>query len=381
MKAISMLKNLVSPLLSLSRPYSLDSIGSRNVPGSSSLLDEFTNFCYQRDLPRAMKAMDAMQRHGIWADSITYSELIKCCLARGAVNDAKLVHNHVFSNGYQPKTFLINVLLNMYVKFNLLDEAQALFDQMPERNVVSWTTMISAYTNAKLNTKALKFLILMLREGVMPNMFTYSSVLRACDGLSNLTQLHCSIIKAGLESDVFSTLTSILRACTGLALLELGRQFNCMISVYCKHGLIDKASRLFMEMEMNDCRPNSITYRYLGLGCLKADLVEEALRTLELGMDLTTTKIVKNSTPWLETTLSIVEIFAENGALVNVEKLFAELIKARYTRYTFVYNTLLKAYVNVKKYDPNFLRRMILGGARPDAETYSMMKLAEQFQS
>jgi pentatricopeptide repeat protein len=163
--------------------------------------------------------------------------------------------------------------------------------------------------------------------------------------------------------------------------LRSSDQFNCMISVYCKHGLIDKASRLFTEMEMNECKPNSITYRHLALGCLKADLVEEALRTLELGMDLTTSKRVKNSTPWLETTLSIVEIFAENGDLVNVEKLFAELIKARYTRYTFVYNTLLKAYVKAKKYDPNFLRRMILGGTRPDAETYSLMKLAEQFQS
>ena len=62
--------------------------------------------------------------------------------------------------------------------------------------------MISAYTNAKLNAKALKYLILMLIEGVMPNMFTYSSVLRACDELLSLTQLHCCIIKAGLESDV-----------------------------------------------------------------------------------------------------------------------------------------------------------------------------------
>ena len=116
MKAISKLKTIASA--SPSRSLSLVSIGSRNVPAtsSSSLLDEFTNFCYQRDLPRAMKAMDAMQRHGIWADSITYSELIKCCLARGAVNEAKLVHNHVFSNGHQPRTFLINILLNMYVK-------------------------------------------------------------------------------------------------------------------------------------------------------------------------------------------------------------------------------------------------------------------------
>ncbi|XP_050290923.1 pentatricopeptide repeat-containing protein At1g07590, mitochondrial isoform X2 [Quercus robur] len=163
--------------------------------------------------------------------------------------------------------------------------------------------------------------------------------------------------------------------------LRSSDQFNSMISVYCKHGLIDRASRLFKEMEMIECKPNAITYRHLALGCLKADLVEEALRTLELGMDLTASKRVRHSTPWLETTLSIVEIFAEKGDLVNVEKLFEELTKARYTRYTFVYNTLLKAYVKAKKYDPNFLRRMILGGARPDAETYSLMKLAEQFQS
>ncbi|XP_075674186.1 pentatricopeptide repeat-containing protein At2g03880, mitochondrial [Castanea sativa] len=234
MKAISKLKIIASASPSRSRSLSLVSIGSRNVPASSSssLLDEFTNFCYQRDLPRAMKAMDAMQRHGLWADSITYSELIKCCLARGAVNEAKLVHNHVFSNGHQPKTFLINILLNMYVKFNLLDEAQELFDQMPERNVVSWTTMISAYTNAKLNAKALKSLILMLREGVMPNMFTYSSVLRACDGLLSLTQLHCCIIKAGLESDVFVR--------------------SALIDIYSKLGELQNALGVFNEMVTGD---------------------------------------------------------------------------------------------------------------------------------
>ncbi|KAF5449134.1 hypothetical protein F2P56_029611 [Juglans regia] len=234
MKAISKLKRMASSAsLSLSRPFSLAAIGSRDVSaGSFSLLDEFTNFCYQRDLPRAMKAMDAIQRHGIWADSITYSELIKCCLARRALKEGKLVHNHVFSNGHRPNTFLTNILLNMYVKFSLLDEAQALFDQMPERNVVTWTTMISAYSNAKLNYKALEFLIQMLREGVMPNMFTYSSVLRACNGLSNLRQLHSSILKAGLESDVFVR--------------------SALIDIYSKFGELHDALGVFNEMVTGD---------------------------------------------------------------------------------------------------------------------------------
>ena len=88
--------------------------------------------------------------------------------------------------------------------------------------------MILAYTNAKLNTKALKYLILMLREGAMPNMFAYSSVLRACDGLSNFTQLHCSIIKAKLESDVFVR--------------------SVLIDMYSKVGELQNALGVFNEM-------------------------------------------------------------------------------------------------------------------------------------
>ncbi|KAJ6927837.1 hypothetical protein NC651_011756 [Populus alba x Populus x berolinensis] len=120
----------------------------------------------------------------------------------------------------------------MYVKFGLLHDAQDVFDKMPDRNVVSWTTMISAYSAAKLNDKALEFLVLMLREGVRPNMFTYSSVLRACDGLFNLRQLHCCIIKIGLDSDVFVR--------------------SALIDVYSRWGELENALRVFDEMATGD---------------------------------------------------------------------------------------------------------------------------------
>lgn len=161
--------------------------------------------------------------------------------------------------------------------------------------------------------------------------------------------------------------------------LTSSEQLNSLISVYCKHGFITKATGLYKEMEKNDCKPNAITFRHLALGCLKAGLVKEGIKTLQLGRDLLATTKVRRSTPWLETTLSIVEIFAENGDVENTEKLFKELKDANYTRYTFVYNTLIKAYVKAKVFEPNLLRRMILGGSRPDAETYSLLKLIEQF--
>ncbi|XP_042382465.1 pentatricopeptide repeat-containing protein At1g07590, mitochondrial isoform X2 [Zingiber officinale] len=65
--------------------------------------------------------------------------------------------------------------------------------------------------------------------------------------------------------------------------LKITKQFNSIIAVYCRHGLMDKASDIFKEMEANDCKPNAITYRHLALGCLKAGLLEEALKTMDLG--------------------------------------------------------------------------------------------------
>ncbi|MED6114968.1 hypothetical protein PIB30_085564, partial [Stylosanthes scabra] len=210
------------------------SVASPTAAGDEtvSLLNEFATMCYQRDLPRAMNALEAMERRGVRANDLTYMELVKCCLERGDVSVGRRVHRHVFSYGYLPNAFLVNTLLNMYVKFHRLEEAHKLFDEMPERNVVSWTTLISAYSQAKLNDRAMRLLIGMLREGVMPNMFTFSSVLRSCERLSDLKQLHSFILKLGLESDVFVR--------------------SALIDVYSKLGELLEAQTVFREMVTSD---------------------------------------------------------------------------------------------------------------------------------
>ncbi|KAL4572768.1 hypothetical protein LXL04_019551 [Taraxacum kok-saghyz] len=254
-------------------------------PLPNTLLHEFTASCYRRDLPAAMKALTSMQQHQIWADSVTYSELIKCCLARGAILEAKIVHKHIFSNGYNPKTFLINTLMNMYVKFNLLDDAQALFDQMPERNVVSWTTMISAFSTAKLDDKAMEFLILMLRNGIRPNMYTFSKVLRSCNGLTILKQIHCSIIKPGLDSDVFvrsalidnySKWGELQNALTTFKEMETGDLivWNSIISAFAQNNNGDEALNLFKQMKKSGFMSDQATLTSVLRACTGMALLE-----------------------------------------------------------------------------------------------------------
>lgn len=127
---------------------------------------------------------------------------------------------------------IFDQLSHQHVKFNLLEEAQVLFDKMSERNVVSWTTLISAYSNAKLNDRAMSFLVFIFRVGVVPNMFTFSSVLRACERLYDLKQLHSWIMKVGLESDVFVR--------------------SALIDVYSKMGELLEALKVFREMMTGD---------------------------------------------------------------------------------------------------------------------------------
>ncbi|GAB2291664.1 Pentatricopeptide repeat-containing protein At2g03880, mitochondrial [Dionaea muscipula] len=206
---------------------------SQSAPMSShDLIESFTKFCYRRDVHRAINTMHAMEAHGLWADCVTYAELIKCCIAQNEVEQGKLVHKHVSSNGHEPRLFLINNVLNMYVKFGLLGDAEQLFVKMPERNVISWTTMISAYASAKMCREALKLFVLMFREGIKPNMYTYSSVLKACDGSLSLRQLHCGLLKLGLESDVFVR--------------------SALIDVYAQWGELDDALCVFNEMVTGD---------------------------------------------------------------------------------------------------------------------------------
>ncbi|KAL7153282.1 hypothetical protein ABFS83_04G156900 [Erythranthe nasuta] len=272
-----------------------------------------------------MKALEVMQKHKLWADSITYTELVKCCIANAAIRQGKRVHQHVFANGYEPKTFLKNTLVNMYVKFNLLDEAHLLFDQMLERNVVTWTTMIAAYSNSEHKYKALEMLIMMLRDGVRPNMYTYSSVLRACEGLTNLKQLHCCIIKVGLELDVFvrsalidiysrwGEVKSALSIFDEMVTSDLV-VWNSVIGGFAQNSEGDEALNLYMRMKRSGFRADQSTLTSVLRGCT-------SLALLELGRQVHVIKFDRD----LVLNNALLDMYCKCGSLEDASIVFTRM--------------------------------------------------------
>ncbi|CDY48066.1 BnaA06g33620D [Brassica napus] len=280
--------------LKLLRPV-LTSLCSYSSTDQTLLLNEFTRFCYQRDLPKALRVMDTLQSHGLWADSATYSELIKCCMSHRAVHEGNLVRRHLYFNGHQPMLFLANVLINMYVKFNLLTDAHNVFDEMPLRNVVSWTTMISAYSKSKQQQKALELLdaLSVFDEMVTGDAIVWNSIIGgfAQNSKSDEALKLFKRMKRGGFTAEQATLTSVLRACTGLTLLELGMQAhvhivkydqdlilnNALVDMYCKCGSLDDARRVFNGMKERDV----ITWSTMISGLAQNGYSQEALKLFE----------------------------------------------------------------------------------------------------
>ncbi|KAK3123839.1 hypothetical protein QOZ80_8AG0636810 [Eleusine coracana subsp. coracana] len=199
------------------------------------LLATFSRLCAEGPLRPALALLPDLAAAGLRADPVSLCRLVKLCVRQGTANDGRLIHRHVAHEAPHGVggLFVSNSLVSMYAKFGLLDDALRLFDEIPEKNVVSWTTVVAALANTEgRKEEALRFLVSMRRDGVAPNAYTFSSVLGACDTPRLVATTHASIVKVGLDSDVFVR--------------------SSLIDAYMKHGDLDGGFYVFGEMVTGD---------------------------------------------------------------------------------------------------------------------------------
>ncbi|KAK3418737.1 hypothetical protein EUGRSUZ_H03307 [Eucalyptus grandis] len=97
-------------------------------------------------------------------------------------------------------------LVKTYFESGLVKEARVLFDEMPHRDVVAWTTMIAGYSSNNYYDESWAVFCEMVRGGKEPNEFTLSSVVKACKGMRSLSHgvsVHGWAIKLGLDASMY----------------------------------------------------------------------------------------------------------------------------------------------------------------------------------
>ncbi|KAH7298306.1 hypothetical protein KP509_25G036600 [Ceratopteris richardii] len=185
----------------------------------------------------ALTCLAKMQELGIPADVFTS---VACLNACGSILDAesgKKIHADVIKKGLvETNSILGAALIDMYAKCNMLDNAQNVFNKLPNHDINSWNALISAYVQCKCKEEILAFFDEMRLKGFTPDSITFVSVLNACGSIGTAKRgekVHAEIEEKGLLQ--YNLLVG-----------------NALVDMYAKCGLLAEAQAVFDELQPLD---------------------------------------------------------------------------------------------------------------------------------
>ncbi|KAL6964554.1 hypothetical protein U1Q18_035605 [Sarracenia purpurea var. burkii] len=229
-------------------------------------------------------------------NSITFSFLLKACEKIKAETKCREVHGSIIRTGYDMDIVVCTNLIRLYAVNGLIKIAQKLFDEMPERDLVSWNSLISCYTQAGLHYEALNVCNQMKVLNIGFDGFSLVSLLSSCAHLGALNVgvgIHRLAGEKGLLENVFvgnalidmyakcGDLAGALCVFNGMKKRDIST-WNSMIVGYGVHGQGNQAISFFRNMMMAGMQPNSITFLGLLCGCSHQGLVEDGLKYFQL---------------------------------------------------------------------------------------------------
>ncbi|XP_049344925.1 pentatricopeptide repeat-containing protein At1g31430 [Solanum verrucosum] len=259
------------------------------------------------------------EENGVKPDEATVVSTLSACTALKSLELGKEIHGYVVEE-LEFSLIIGNALVDMYCKCGCLMMAREIFDDMPMKNVICWTSMVSGYVNSGQLDEARKLfemspardLVLwttmingyvqfnrvddamdlfrsMQMEGIKPDKYTLVALLTGCAQLGALQQgewIH----------DYMKENRITVTAVVGTALIEMYAKCGCIeksmeifdeleekdtaswTSIICAlamSGNTRKALELFSEMEQAGFRPDDITYIGVLSACSHGGLVEE----------------------------------------------------------------------------------------------------------
>ncbi|KAJ6777048.1 hypothetical protein OIU74_001092 [Salix koriyanagi] len=192
----------------------------------------------------------------------SYLHRLKLCTKHQAPSNAKKIHAQIVKSGLSQCQPLPNTLLNVYGKCNLPQDAQCLFEEMTQRDHVSWASILTAYNLAKLPNKTVSiFHYMFIIDRLQPDHFVYATLLKACASLCALRlgkQVHARfVLSPFVDDDVVKSslvdmyakcgLPSIARSVFDSILVKTSVSWTAMLSGYARSGLKDEAMELFLR--------------------------------------------------------------------------------------------------------------------------------------
>ncbi|KAL5841652.1 hypothetical protein ACOSQ3_012255 [Xanthoceras sorbifolium] len=230
----------------------------------------------------------------------TLTAVIKSCADLSALKLGRVIHGHVLSSGYDLDLHVQAALVSFYAKAGDLGVARKIFDKMPERTVVAWNSIISAYEQNGFAKEAIGLFYLMRDSGVQPDSATCVIVLAACAQLGDIglgRWVHEYV--AGQDFDV--------------NVVQLG---TSLINMYARCGHVGKAREVFDSMRESNVV--AWTAMISGYGMHGSGRLVFASMKQEYGL-----------VPGVEHHVCMVDMFGRAGLLKEAYQFIKEVIREK----------------------------------------------------
>ncbi|KAJ9539684.1 hypothetical protein OSB04_026190 [Centaurea solstitialis] len=302
----------------------------------------------QSDRPvYALHLFDEMRDRGMKTNNLTSIYVLKAC---GRVQDSGFggkVHALLFKMGFVSYLYVCNSLIHMYASCGQLERAHKVFDEMPERDLVSWNSMICGYSQCNRFNDVLRLFDLLREEDLIPDSVTMVKVILACINVGDKSngEFMAKYIKdnnVGIDVYLGNTLIDMhgKHGSMGLArevFDQMGVRnvvsWNAMISGYAKAGDLTNARKLFDEMPKRDV----VSWTTLITGYAQRDRFSDAMT---LFLDMTKTDVKPDEV----TIATVLSACAGLGSLDTGKSIHDYIRKTDVKQDVYVGNSLIDMY-------------------------------------
>ncbi|KAJ4819132.1 Pentatricopeptide repeat-containing protein [Rhynchospora pubera] len=232
------------------------------IPVANALLSAHAR-CGNRDVAAARKVFDLMPE---W-DLLSWNSMISAYVSAGLIEPAVDLVAFMRASGCEPDLVTCNTLISGYCQAGRCKEALAVLDQLPNRNIMSWTAVISGFARCSDHDLALQlFRQMMLENKVQPDSDLLSSVIsssRYMSAFCNGQEAHAYGVKTMYSEEFYYSagpaLVTIYAPCGKISAVEsLFRlmdltdvvAWNAMIKAYVQLNLHESVFHYFREMQL-----------------------------------------------------------------------------------------------------------------------------------
>ncbi|KAL8100985.1 hypothetical protein AgCh_033023 [Apium graveolens] len=212
-----------------------DKIPVKNVVSWSCMLNGYVKYEKYKECLGLFREMQKLGGDCVRPNEYTMSVLLSACGKLGALEHGNWVHAYIERCGMKIDDVLGTCLIDMYSKCGRVDRAKWVFDNLgSKKDVITWSAMITGFAMHGHSTESLAYFSEMVCSGIRPNAVTFLGVFCAC--------VHAGLVNEG--GAYFERMTR------EFGIFPSINHYGCMVDLYGRAGLIDKAWDVVNSMPM-----------------------------------------------------------------------------------------------------------------------------------